>query len=63
MGTHRQYRSYSNHGMLAATQAFIIYALLEYLDPDSSEYQVGFGYEHMPALLVSKIQPPGFEVS
>lgn len=34
-------------------QAFIIYALLEYLDPDSVESHVG--YRHMAVLLVSKI--------
>lgn len=44
--------------MLAAAQAFIIYALLEYLDPDSVESQVG--YRHMPALLVSKKLGIGF---
>lgn len=36
----------------------MIYAFLEYLDPDSPDYQVGSGYKHMPALLVSKIHPP-----
>lgn len=39
--------------MLAAVQAFIIYALLEYLDPDTVESHVG--YRHMAELLVSKI--------
>lgn len=50
--THGQYGSYSDHGMLAATLAVIIYASLEYLDPNSTESQVGC--RHMPSILVSK---------
>lgn len=45
-----QYRSSSVHGMLAATQAFTIYVLLEYLDLGSADS--GAGKKYIPAIHV-----------